>query len=69
MTHQIDDLQEPHDDLTRPSSFQIQNFQDREHSVRRYQLTLHLGSIGHDAQLIVTTYPSPSVQATQGYTS
>ena len=48
-TNQIDDLQEPHDDFTRSPPFQY--FQDRKHSVCRDQLTLHLGSLGHDAQL------------------
>jgi hypothetical protein len=50
-TNQIDNLQEPHDDFTRSPSFQ--NFQDCKHPVRRDQLTLHLGSLGQDAQLFL----------------
>ena len=48
-TYQIDYLQESHDDFTRSPPFQ--NFQDRKHSVCGDQLTLHLGSLGHDTQL------------------
>jgi hypothetical protein len=53
-TNQIDDLQEPHNDFTRSPSFQ--DFQDCKHSVRRDQLTLHLGSLGYDAQLFFPGY-------------